>query len=1317
MTVRWTDLTPAKLAQDFEALVTDVAVQDLAILLSEKEAFLSALPDGQAGDDPLARGRRLAEVFALVTAHTDHEQLLQARDLLGLSASDRGFRERLRRTKGKGTGSPRNKTTRLELAGERTGHSARTVRNHLGAICHALLAAVEASQHDAYAAAMLEEPGVRDVLRLSDQYAHELDQAFGAPEGRSARYSAGLYVIRKVEEELIARLADSEDGPYRLAVVGEAGYGKSSLLWGLHRDLADRTDHGSLIVNAAWLHAEPGGEPILRPEPLVRTVEVLHRCGRSPVVLLDTVDLLMHDANEAVRVNVMLDRLIESGARVVVTCRRQESNSLDQRFVKVPITTYDETELPLAIERHVAAFCPDAPPKPVEEKVKIMIGAASRGLGIQEVCRHPLLLRLLFEAYDGVFPNTEVDTLGVLSAYFSGKIEDDVSGKWDLHRSRDDVSFECHTLAIALFSAGAVALRRAGLLARALRVANAWRPTTEADLAAALDLLNRRGVTLEDERGEIRFRHQLLFEYVVGRALLARGDAGELRRLVDIVRRRTLDLYVGAVLEQAMIYAWQENPLLRTDVSAALTTLSVSNSVNLQSIALVVAAHHPDSDADVSELLERASSKTVARYVELTPRVGSVRIGATLALLRRVWRRGARPGGEKECVEAVLNALERFAVQHGQAVKDFLIAPDPDAGRGTGLSCVEHVAAVGGDLLLSQRALPRTLGLLAEVDAEWSAEQLLTLFKAGCRRANRRALAVAILEIVADRWDRFGVFADRFVAATVDAQELNGGQEVESVRLAAGRLRALQWRDRYGLGGPDAHAEQWQDLVVDVRHELAAHPQARLSTQIRLMGIALALAEIPHDDALIGATLDEIFPVTGYGLPMLELPGSFLVPLIRSDGPAGARARALVLDALTGLPADPARTDDPATLRASVSRTAINGARFAPDRLAALLADVPKLRETEMWIHPWGMIAFVVPAAVGGHPIALAALAAIESAPETVTEHNRGSITFALTASLGLHPELLPSALKICEAWRVCVPITEAIRRHADGLTSHLLHHQTEVDAMLRRLFACGGSAQRDAVNLRLALDAHEVLPAVTFDDLRADWKKAEVLTAKQNILRLMGQQAGRGRLPLAKVTGLLRELIDSDDEGTGKAARHALVIALAQVGPLTEESLEDLLELATGGQAERDTQAWLRLPLQRLAESGRLDEAFAFYVRVGVKISDRSWNHQNRMANKMHRGLVTLCRNASITQQEGWIDALPTLSEPLAQALVRSLAEAAFDKVRAPLQDAAVRDELSARVADTIKTELDERTRLSGSVVMDELLAAPTDRPAGEAP
>jgi hypothetical protein len=1317
----------------------------LYVVLAREDMLLALLPDnlvpGEAaerGNGQLEQGRRLAAVLDKVTADKDAGiELRQARDLLGLSKFDPGFEERLKATAPRGPRQPdkipnlRNSGTRLRLAANLAGCDERTVRRHAGNILRALLTAVVEFGRDervvqALAAELdprqavpglddrLDAPEISRVLRLCARFADDLDQDFGENSG-SASFSTGLYVLRSVQRELLGRIVDPAKTERAMAVVGEAGYGKTSLLWGLHRNLAERIQFRPLLINAAWLRApEPGRAPILRGEDLVRAVKALAALGATPVVLLDTLDLLLHGEEESVRAIDLIDEIRSVGARVVVTSRNQEAGLLGRQFETIRLGTYDEAELSDAIERHVLAFCPDAPPQPIKAKVELMLNFASRGLGMTEVCHHPLFLRLLFEAYEGSFPNVEVDTGGVLADYFKQKICNDVRGKMNTAVARDDVHVECFCLAIALFSAGRLALPRGDLLSRAGRVAASWDRPREDTLPRALDLLIRRSVLLEDTRDGIQFRHQLLFEYVAARALIERGGAAELRRLLGIVQGRPLDLFTGAVLEQGMIYAWGASPTLRPHLTRVLTALTESRSVSLQSMALVVAAYHPDIETDVAGLLRRAEPEAVRRFVLLTPRVSGGKISWALALLREVWARG-----DLQCRWAVLDVMERFAVQYGHAVKDFIVD----------LKCVEHVVEIKGVLLLTQRALPRTLGLLAQTDDAWSADALLTLFEAGCATTSKRALAVAILDIVAAQWAYLGSARTlaRFTGAVCRAQQRNDGQEAEAVRFAGGQLFAAYWANLHILGesmspsAPLSIDEDWLAMVTALRRRLAAGRRASLRVQMRLMGIAQALDSFSDGHPLIEQTLLRLFPPAddSYGLPMMELPDSFLVPLLRSISPAGNCTRALIRDALAALPADPARTDNPASLCAIVARTAVTSAKLQVTKLASMLEDLPSLRAPEQWIDPCAAIAWVIPAALGGNTVARTALEKIVEEPASVGERGRREVKYALTANIGDHPELIPQALVICSAWGIAAPFTEAIRRHGETFTRHLAMYRAELDTLVRHLFALGGGAQQDAMNLWLELDALDILPPRSFDELNSAWLTGHVLTARQNILRLMGTQAGRGLLPLGKVTDLMRSLVIAEesglraasdrftDRGTLEAARSALVTALAQAGPLTKEALDDLLSLATDRTAERDTQGRLGLPLLRLAESGRREEAFDLYVRIGKLTANRGTTHQNKLANKLHGALLRVCDNATPVEYTRWVRTLPELPVPFAQILVRALVRVASGNVRVLLQDAT--DGLPGPVALTIKNQLAAHGRLSGSMVMDDLLVPPT--------
>jgi hypothetical protein len=1344
------------------ALVLGLKDGELVDLLAREDqpqmALLrSLLPDRlmphDVGDDSDRRreqARQLVAVFAAVTSEAEEVRLRQARHLLGLSRKDADLQGKLsqleeanRRAHKAALKShttsvdKRNVTTRVRLAALEARCDEATVRRNYSQILGKLLAAAEACCRDlnhAWAPTVeraactaqpsppaahrldnpLDAPEVQRVLVLCEQYERMSDLA-SETSGRMASFSGGLYVRRGLEKELLDRLANPGEADDRgrtgkvLTVVGEAGFGKTSLLWGLRQELARRARFRPLLVNAAWLRVSGADRiPILGAEELLRAVAAVAECDELPVVLLDTLDLLLHEPSEAIMAKGLIEDMRRAGARVVVTCRVQEAVALDRDFDRqgLDLGTYDEEELLEAIKRHVRAFCPDAPPQPVDEKVALMRRLASSGLGMAEVCHHPLFLRLLFEAYEGTFPTEEVDARGVLGAYFDQKVCKDVRVRKHPEASSVDVSLECFCLAIAMLAAGATELKHHDLLDQASEVAAGWGDCRWAGdcgearsrMSDAVDLLIQRAVLQVDE-GQISFRHQLLAEYVAARAIVRRGGSRELQRLAEIIREQPLDLLRGAVFEQAVTHAWDDYPSQRAGLAGILDSFAQSPSVNLQSIALVVAAYHPDVDGyvpGIPGLLDRAEPETVRRFVELTPRVRGDKIGRTLEFLRRAWQRD-----DRSCYRAVLHVLERFAGPHPEAVKDFM----SDVG------CFEHVVANGGEFLLSEhQILPRILGSLARNYSKWSVKKLLALFEAGST-SNNRQQAVTILGVVADQWEHIGSAEtlELFEKAACRAQGTNGGQDAGPMRLAGGRLFACYWTDRYRLEEPGdwTLAPEWLALVEKVRGMLAADPAMPFPVGMRLAGLALALSSLLEDHPAIEPALTKIFPSADgtYGVPMTKLPGTFLAPLLTCGKPAGKRTRILIRDTLAGLPADPAATDDPEKLRVIVARqavtTAISGS-FSPAELAALLADLPSLAHPEQWLDPFGAIRWIVPAAVGGHPVAITALEAIVAEPGLIGEKGRRGVRFALQKAIGEYPGLIPQALALCAGWHIAKPLTEACRayRYREPFTMRLGGYHAEIDRLIRDLLERGGESAMDAMNLWLEIDKLGILKPRSFEELRSLATSASVLTVKQTALRLMGMQAGRGATSLDEVSGFTRSLLSAERSGPGirTAARDALVIALAQAGPLTASALDDLLSLTADATAE--IQAWLREPIRRLAKSGRSEEAFQLLRRFAEVIAvNHEPTYQNKLANDLLPALLSLCENASSAELTEWVQAIPQLPVPFAELFIRALVTTDDGgRSRAALVDLAAVDGLSADVANAIKHQLTIHGRLAAS-------------------
>ncbi len=146
--------------------------------------------------------------------------------------------------------------------------------------------------------------------------------------------------------------------------------------------------------------------------------------GRTPVVLLDTADLLLHDDHHEMALLDLCEDLAAAGVRLVLTSRPEEANRLRTGFVRMSLGPYDDREIPHSIRGHAALYCPDAVPRDDEARVRRLVEPVARGLPVREVCGSPLQLRLLFELArdDRAFPSAEIDATGLYRRYWDHRV-------------------------------------------------------------------------------------------------------------------------------------------------------------------------------------------------------------------------------------------------------------------------------------------------------------------------------------------------------------------------------------------------------------------------------------------------------------------------------------------------------------------------------------------------------------------------------------------------------------------------------------------------------------------------------------------------------------------------------------------------------------------------------------------------------------------------------------------------------------------------------------------------------------------------------
>ncbi|ONK13328.1 ATP-binding protein [Streptomyces sp. MP131-18] len=1158
-----------------------------------------------------------------------------------------------------------------------------------------------------------------------------------------AQLSGGLYVRRALQDRVLQALDAAPSAA--VLVTGEAGHGKSSLLWGLAGDLDAQPRAEPFLVNGAWLLHPGGGQaggpgggpggPLLDQETIVAGAAHALSLARAPVVLLDTADLLLHDDRHEMALLDLCEDLDAAGVRLVVTCRPEEAQRLRRGFARMALGPYDDAEIPAAIRGHADHYCPDAAPRDDAVRVRRLMEPVARGLPVREVCRSPLHLRLLFELArdDGAFPSAEIDVTGLYRRYWDHRVVTDrrLHGRQDAGGARDadaagDLSEVTGAAAVALMSAGRTELGREELLDRiaALGGAGAGAGVGPAAGAAAagLDRLVARGVLAGGASGGLRFFHQTMFEYAAARGLLRGAGRGAVDLLHRWVEEHPRDFFVGAILEQLLMLCAALGRH-RAAVRTALERMAaLPDAVVLHGIAVAVAAQHPAVGVPVGGLLRTAPHAIARRYAVLAPTVGNADVGALLPRLRGLWERR-----EASIQSAVLEALERLAAQNPFAVHAALAE----------WQCVREITerrAPGAGV----EVLPRLLVLTAPADPAAARSGLLTVL-AFALADNLSELACAVLTRWARQWELLGSAATAAdVAARVArAQRASGLRDAEPVRTALGRVLAASWRADLGLPGegPGA-APGWPGHLAAVVAALEADDQDTRANA-GLIAVALVLAELPPGHWAIEATLDTCLTMTGPAAPFTLQRGAFPL-LLRADCPA---ADALVrrLGRLTrGLPAAQNRPAEAPERWAAVARNVLAQPSVPPARVRQALEHAGRRIDPALWLRPDGLAAVLLPAAAGGLPAARRAVARAASAPPDARGFIRRSLHRALTYGL---PGGLPGAgawagtlvdLALADADTVLLEalVTGRAKKHADALPPPV-HRQVlaELTARAAALLAMisaeldrdSGTVFRRALTLWDRLVEARVLDPPDVAALTGRYARLSDQKSRAALLGLLGTTAVRAPARYPAARAFLAALIVAPDgalvplrggaEGTRSAARAALLRAACESGP-PDGATEDLaLALACAP----PTDAWLLSRLGQLVRRVAADRGAERATDLLLRVIDRATAldlgraAHNHLANVLRGAMDSvLARHAPAAEARLW-ERLRTRSLPdkYAMLLVSSAVRKSFDATRPALEALLTDPAVAPAVRQRINDELAARSRERAAHDLTWLLSA----------
>ncbi|MFK0113222.1 trypsin-like peptidase domain-containing protein [Streptomyces sp. NPDC091217] len=805
---------------------------------------------------------------------------------------------------------------------------------------------------------------------LSDRARHSAGIVSGTvfADGEESQFAAGLYVTRDLEEELLEGL--DTDALTPLVVVGEAGCGKTSILWSLARHRCGTATGEVFFLKATWLVTGPSGGARVDPGMLVEAIRQARADGRTVTVLIDTVDVLVNNEDDWERLVTVVHAAGDAGAAVVMTSRVAEAAELPPEWRRLPLSDYatdtatsphTASEFERAVLAHSRFFTND--PQLREDLISRMLTIVARDISLHPLCLRPLTLRMLFEIYTpGQVPDV-VDTTGLYETYWDHRVTRD-RRSWDPGGNHPDHGRDLGGTAVAL----ALEMLRTGRPEAWVDRVRLPAGLTAAQLKEETGLLEKRGVG-HFANGVFQFFHQTFFEYAASYALVHGRGAVGLGALVERLQEADGEDYFSlAVLEQAWLCADRTQDA--ADAAAATVgklLKTISDDLDEERNTVRYGLRRA-----VLSVCAQSSLPTEEMLTDLLRILGSPRLA--LPALRQFLELLPAPGRgyesrDTDCLKAAAARADNawLAVLE---VLDRLLPRDPGevvgAVRTTGL--LERATEGGHELSTRGEFADFLVRLLPARPAD--AFPLV-------RSVVRAALAADNHQYAADVLSRMAASSAAHGEARrwADwADELLGDTRVASSALIRAHV-SVQLPYLLTLTFPEL-VDQLTELVP----RLSAVPGPTTADRSLLGGLLTAAADVCPPDADPGPLVGLLVRVTRRE-QVADLSRGALVRLLDSDSPVGPAVRDLAVDWLVqGMPIADRHDQELVDTRAKVARAALEQLDLPAYRVAdvagraAAAWEPPDGDPVQVWRSTGCLLPLLVRGAVAGVPEAAAAL-------------------------------------------------------------------------------------------------------------------------------------------------------------------------------------------------------------------------------------------------------------------------------------------------------------------------------------------------------
>lgn len=506
-----------------------------------------------------------------------------------------------------------------------------------------------------------------------------------------------------------------------LAIVGDAGYGKTTMLGEIYDRLADEVPWIGVLSCADIYTDKPAtaedltrrmgrlvsGSDVSLPAACASLNEA---CGNG-VLLVDTLDLLLSGSLDRGVDRVLAD-VVDTGTMIVLTCREYE---FAQYATPVPTRTgprlgfvlrgappFTDGEVHAAAERYVKRH--GGGDKDAAAFAESLLTLSAGSFRLEQIVRNPLLLALLCELFatEGYAVPADLTVSKLYEVYWDARVAEsrrypgtpvslrkpalcrEIAGIL-LHASRDHVKTR---------------LRRDDLPVSA----------TQVDRDALEELLSD-GVLRESAGGGVEFFHQTFLEYAMARWLNLSANRTERRNLLrGTWRRGGSTLHVWPIVRQILTTADPE------EVPDLVAELDLADPMAFKVVALSAVA--AEQHGVLERLAELAREQGTGFREALLFAVSAAPRGIALTAWRAVLElmEGESFGVAMQAAKPLAGLLGQMdgppAPRVEEAVSAFLRLEDDDSGEEEGGSVALGALMKHLEGPLSRRADGDTLALL-----------------------------------------------------------------------------------------------------------------------------------------------------------------------------------------------------------------------------------------------------------------------------------------------------------------------------------------------------------------------------------------------------------------------------------------------------------------------------------------------------------------------------------------------------------------------------------------------------------------------------